>query len=1649
MGKSYPRGKGRARRLAGLLAGSWLLVAPRAWAQTGYPEPRFTFDILHAFETQQNPAGGLIQGLDGALYGTTHVGGRGGWGTVFKINPDGSGYVVLHDFEWYDGAEPYGRLLQASDGALYGTASRGGTKGFGVVFKLEADGSGFAELHEFVGAGADGANPFAGLIQATDGALYGTTWQGGVFRINPDGSGFDTLTRFISEPWGYLYAPLIQGTDGALYGASELGGAPGALGFLFKVNPDGSGYSRLHDFEGADGERPYGGLYEAADGWLYGTTYVGGPSHQGVVFKIRNDGSSFAKLHDFTAAEGAGPYSSLVADVDGTLVGTTIGGGANGQGVIFRISTDGSSFVKLHDLLPSEGAQPYGGVVRGVDGAFYGTTQFGAAHGQGSVFQVAADGSSFTSLYEFEGAASGKPYGGLIEASDGDLYGTGSVGGANGKGLIFKIGKDGSGFAEIYSFDGANGAAPHAGVLQGTDGAFYGTTMSGGSADKGVIFKVDVDGSNFVKLHDFDADGATPMADLIQGLDGVLYGVTSRGGAADAGTVFRINPDGSMYARIHDFTGYDGALPKGRLIQTADGMLYGTASSGWNAGAIFKLQPDGSGFANVHIFHGTDGEYPEGGLLEGPDGALYGTLGGGAIEPHRGFVFRINKDGSGLTNLHQFGAYDSGVSQGALVLGPDGALYGTSWFYPTVFRMSLDGSKFTRYVFGSNEGAEVTAGLLVGTDGALYGTTYAGGPQNGGVVFRVVSAGPPVPSVSNVSAGEGDTGTAALTFTVSLAAPASRVIKIPYKTVEGTASAENDYFPAEGVLIFQPGDTTRTVIVEIKSDTLYEADEDFSLILENGPQAQGTIVNDDPLPTLTINAPIVVAEGNAGTQTLRFSVVQSTVTGAMTTFRYATEDITATAEEDYLPISGLARIPPGSLISTMDVVVKGDEVIEPDESFRIKLSNPTNAILTTDESQGIIRNDDLPGTMAFSAASYLTSEASGKVAITVVRRGSTTTRVEVDYGTLEATAAAPRDYASTAGTLTFDPRVTSRTFTVPIVRDSSSRGDRTFLLHLTNPQPLSLGAALDAPSTAVVTIRDDDRAGTIAFAAPTYTVEEGAGSVLLKVKRSGGAASGVGVHYDTTSATATGAGTDYTDASGYLAFASSGAEATLRSIVVPITPDLVAEGAETFTVTLSNPDGGASLGAPSVATVMIRDSQATVEFRASSVSAKEGATAVVSVERSGPANGPASVRYATSDGTATSSLDYKPVSGTLTFASGVKARTLSIPLLRDSLVEGPETVNLTLSDGVGVVLGPRAVAALTIQDADVAPVLQWSAPGFVANEALSPAVAKARRTGNLADTVTVDFAVSGGTATGTPGPSQDFLLTPGTLTFGRGVSLQTVPIGLVKDGQIEGTETVSLVLSSPQNLDEPGQVALGPLSTALLSIMDQGPTVQFGAAAYAVKEASRRLSVTVRRMGSTTGSASVAYAATGGTATRDTGSGGDFSLAPGTLEFGAGQGAKTFSIALEPDTVAEGPETIVLTLSNPSGAGLGTPSTAVVTIGDDDKAGEVGFDALSYSAGAQAGTATVTLRRTGRSSAARVHWATTAGGTALPGVNYTPATGSIEFGLNEVVRTFTVAVLEDGVHDGSATSVQLALDSPDGGLVLALRSQATLWIVKD
>ncbi len=394
-------------------------------------------------------------------------------------------FKSLASFDYTDGAIPFG-LIQGTDGSFYGSTDKGGTgtnhncnASCGAIFKITPAGA-LSAKHSF--DGIDGNGP-SGLVQATSGTFYGTASYGGANNCTSYGS---------TGPCGTIFSMTLAGTAKPIYN------------FCSKANC-------------TDGAIPWGGLVQGTDGNLYGTTVAGGTGTGctvavgpgcGTVFKI-TPGGTLTTLHSFAGTDGSYPYSGLIQSTNGNFYGTTSYGGANGYGTVFEITSAGA-LTTLHSFAGTDGGYSYSGLVQATSGNFYGTTSASSVLlitggpsctesgiGYGTVFEMTTGG-TLTTLHSFADTDGAVPYGGLVQAADGNFYGPTGCGGANSDGTVFKITAKGT-LTTLHSFAGTDGSYPYSGLAQATSGIFYGTTILGGTDNDGTVFSLSVGLGPFVE----------------------------------------------------------------------------------------------------------------------------------------------------------------------------------------------------------------------------------------------------------------------------------------------------------------------------------------------------------------------------------------------------------------------------------------------------------------------------------------------------------------------------------------------------------------------------------------------------------------------------------------------------------------------------------------------------------------------------------------------------------------------------------------------------------------------------------------------------------------------------------------------------------------------------------------------------------------------------------------------------------------------------------------------------------------------------------------------------------------------------------------------------------------------------------------------
>jgi hypothetical protein len=1025
----------------------------------------------------------------------------------------------------------------------------------------------------------------------------------------------------------------------------------------------------------------------------------------------------------------------------------------------------------------------------------------------------------------------------------------------------------------------------------------YSTILGGSSTDAGFAIAVDSQGNAYVTGSTISSNfPVTPLPVQAQraGVTDafvtklspagvVLYSTFLGGSGDDAGNAIAVDATGNAYVggttSSLNFPVFPANLPAGNAFQTR--LLGGTD------GFVARLDPGGSTLAySTYLGSNTD-EGVNGLALDAAGNALVTGFTGATSFPNnsalpcRGvkrtgadaFVVRVGSTGTVVTYCRFIGGAGIDVGQG-IALDATGTAWvvGTTTSNDLPVRLALQQSRA-----GRTDGFVARLSPdAVPVDGDLLTLTYFGGS---GDDFAL--------AVTTDAAGNGYV----------------------------TGSTESVDFPALAALQPSLGGGSDAFVALFNANGLGVA---FSTFLGGVDDDLGTGIAVHPG-----DGSIWVAGATESVDFLLVSPIQPTLGGRRDAFVVR------------LNPSGSTLVSATFLGGTGDDAAEGLAVDADGVAYVTGSTNsanfPTTPPLRTPAGvlDAFVAQIAEAGVIQFAQATYQVGENGGSILITVRRSGDTTGTATVQFATSDGSATAGADYTAATGTLTFPPGQPLASFTVPVLTDAVCDGDETVLLRLTNPGG---GAVLGTRTTAVFTILDP--AACVNFSAATYPARENGGAAQITVNRSGSGTGQVTVRFTTADGTAT-APADYTAVNRVVTFAPG-----VRNVVVmvPVVNDAVLEGVETVNLALSALQGPATLGVRRAATLNIRDEDVggVIEFSTSVYTVAEGGMATITVTRTGSTAAGATVRYATSDGSATGG-DYIGAAGGLTFGAGQTRLTFAIPTTADALGEGVETVNLTLSSpGPSTALGVRRTAVLRIVDASLALALSASATSVLENA--GGATITVELTGVNTTPVTVNWTANPGTALagsdfGTRGSA---VLPSGTLTFSAGgspttVRTRTFRVPILQDTLVEPTETVNLALGAAVG----AQVVAGR-GTAVLSILedDRGGAIQISAALFNASECAStpcNARVTLSRTGGAASGATVDFATADGTAVAGT----DYVATTGTVTFAANQPSQAILIPLVIEPGVQPVKSFSVTISNPGGgASLGARTTTEVRITD-------------------------------------------------------------------------------------------------------------------
>jgi hypothetical protein len=886
-------------------------------------------------------------------------------------------------------------------------------------------------------------------------------------------------------------------------------------------------------------------------------------------------------------------------------------------------------------------------------------------------------------------------------------------------------------------------------------------------------------------------------------------------------------------------------------------------------------------------------------------------------------------------------------------------------------------------------------------------------------------------SVSDGSIVEGNSGSANLTFTVSLSAASATAVTLDYSTANGTAIAGLDYTAASGTVTFAAGELTKTFIVPILGDVEVEGDEAFFVNLSNPSgatildgQAIGTIRDNDS-PTLAIND-VTIFEANSGVTNMVFTVSMSVAPVMPVTVDYATANFTAIAGLDYTASSGSLSFAAGEMTKTISVEVYGDSSIELSESFFVNLSNASGATIGDSQGLGTITNDDF-ASISIADVQFTESDAGTSTrTVRVTLSEANPFAVSFNYATQADTAVAGNDYVSASGTVTIPSGETTADISLSIAGDIVAELTERFFVNISSPVNATI-----ADSQGVFTILDND---SVSISVSDVSITEGnAGetSAVFTVSLSNSAAFPVSVAFATVDDSAN-AGMDYTAKTGTLNFAAG---ETTKTVTIQISGDLTVEAAEAFILNLNNAENATIADSKGVATIANDDVPAV---SIASVSAQEGNSGVTEFEflvsLSQPAPFVVSVDFSTTGITAISGTDFTAMSGTLTIPAGTTTGIVVVPVAGDGLVESVETFRVTLSNAMSATIS-GGEATGTIQNDDSTTIGISGTSLDEGNSGNSNAVFTVSLSAPSALDVVFDFSTRDDTARA----GSDYAASSGTRVIPAGSTSIQISVPVAGDTLLSEDEAFFVDLANVS-----GAIAGQVTASAIIRNDDSDVTATIsGSSVGEGNSGERPLTFGIILSGGLESDVSIDFSTVEGTAVAGT----DFVASNGAVTFAAGELFKEITVSISGDTTLEASETFTVKLGNTTGApdGFSIPEPIATggIVNDDFAVNIAGGSAPEGTAAAGAFTFTVTL-----SSPAEIAVTvdfTTRDGTAIGGDDYAALSGTITFEPGETSVTKTVVFANDAFQEATET---LFVDLSNASVQIATAT-ATISILDD
>lgn len=885
-------------------------------------------------------------------------------------------------------------------------------------------------------------------------------------------------------------------------------------------------------------------------------------------------------------------------------------------------------------------------------------------------------------------------------------------------------------------------------------------------------------------------------------------------------------------------------------------------------------------------------------------------------------------------------------------------------------------------------------------------------------------------------------------FTVSLSESSPETITVNYATADGTAIAGEDYDAVNGTLTFNPGETSKSIPINILPDTVNEDTEQFVINLSSpganatiaDGQGIGTIPNDDPAPTFSIND-VTQAEGTGGTTDFTFTITKTGSTALTSVVSYQTGDGSAVAPGDYTTLSNSVTFQPNETTKQVTVSVNADSIYEGNETFTLNLTGATNGTITGGVGTGTITNDD--AAPAFSVGNVSLNEGdSGTTAFTftVTKTGATELNASVNYRTENGTAVAGSDFTGISSTtLNFLPAETSKQVTVDVTGDTVYENNESFTVELSSEANATI-----ADGSGLGTIVNDDAQPSFSIGDVTQSEgNSGSTNFSFVVTKTGATEVTSNLSWFIINGTATSQENDFIPATGEIEIHPGD---TTSYITIQVTGDTIYENDETFEVEIGSAQHATITDNRGLGTIINDDAAPTIAI--DDVTMTEGdsgtKTFTFTVTKTGLTAFNGSFGYVVQDATATAADDdFEAASDTVSMLAGETSKTVSVTVNGDAKFEADETFNVALQNEAGLVV-TRRVGVGTITNDDTAPTVSINDVTFTGADSLVKSGFTVSLNGASGLPVSVHYQSVNDTAIA----GQDYDAVSGTLNFAPGETTKTIPVNILPDTVQEATEQFFVDLDTPVGATIADDRGIGTIPND-----DAGPAFSINDVTQAEGSGgSTTFTFTVTKTGETTLASGLNFATADNSATggASCSAGVDYVTTSGTLNFAAAETSKQINVTVCGDTIVETDEPFFVSLSGLTN-GTFSDNFGQGTI-QNDTTPAVGFESATYLED-ESQTAVITVVRTGDLSGMSTVEFATSNGTAngntscsILGTDFINTTGTITFAPTESTQTVNVPVCADSLFETTFETVNLTLSSPSAGTILNHTPTAVLNI---